>query len=187
MDIYSNGFNYLDLTVGALIVLLAIKGLLNGFEKELFGFVGLIGGVFTASRSAGAMASYIDAHIFHLENFAAMKLISFILILGLIWGGISLLGTFMSGFVSHSGIGIASRTGGFILAGVKYFLVLSLIVASLFRTPLVRDNIGKSATKSFHYPYLNMAGSKLINLTPIARMGVSADKPSRKVETEGRP
>ena len=42
--------SWFDLVVVALVLVLGIKGLLNGFIKEIFGIIGLIGGVIVASR-----------------------------------------------------------------------------------------------------------------------------------------
>ncbi len=161
--------NYLDWTVGALIILLALKGLLNGFSRELFGFLGLIGGVLIASRTALPIARYIDVHFVHLNNFAALKTIAFLLVLGAIWWSVSTIGSLLldDGKGIHDVSGI-SRAGGFILAGMKYFLVFSFIISALFRTPLVKENAFSVAQKSKIYPYLNKTGTTLLDLAPIA-------------------
>ena len=86
MNTSLTGLNGIDITIIILVVLMAIKGLMNGFLREIFGFVGLIGGIFIASRSAVLIAHAIDKNIFHLENFAALKLIGFLAVLALVWG-----------------------------------------------------------------------------------------------------
>ena len=35
-------FNYFDVTIGAIVLILGIKGFMNGFIKEVFGLVGLV-------------------------------------------------------------------------------------------------------------------------------------------------
>ena len=44
-----NSFSYFDLVVGLLIVLVGLKGIVNGFIREVFGLIGIVGGVFIAS------------------------------------------------------------------------------------------------------------------------------------------
>ena len=39
-------FSIFDLVVGSIILLLGLKGILNGFFKELFGLIGIVGGIF---------------------------------------------------------------------------------------------------------------------------------------------
>ena len=46
--------NYFDMAVGSIVLLLGLKGLLNGFSKELFGLIGIVGGLFVASHIGGA-------------------------------------------------------------------------------------------------------------------------------------
>ena len=42
--------NIFDLIVVALITILGLKGLFRGFTKEFFALIGIVGGVFVASR-----------------------------------------------------------------------------------------------------------------------------------------
>lgn len=41
---------WFDIIVIALVLILGIKGILNGLIKEVFGLIGLIGGLIVASR-----------------------------------------------------------------------------------------------------------------------------------------
>ena len=52
--------SWFDLVVVALVLVLGIKGLLNGFIKEIFGIIGLIGGVIVASRYADEVGEFIS-------------------------------------------------------------------------------------------------------------------------------
>ena len=61
-------FNYFDVSIGAIILILGIKGFMEGFIKEAFGLVGLVAGVYFASRLAPEAATFIDKNFFHLEN-----------------------------------------------------------------------------------------------------------------------
>lgn len=166
MNIGSIGLNAMDITIIILTLMMALKGLLSGFLKELFGFLGLIGGIYVASRFASVIANYIDANLLHMENYALIKLIGFLGILAAIWG--------LSVFISSIAIGVSKTTPhssldrvfGFIVAGVKYFLIFSLIVAALLRSPLIKDSMAKVISGSRLYPTLDMVGSTLINFTP---------------------
>lgn len=163
------GFNAMDITIIVLVLLMSLKGLMNGFLREIFGFVGLIGGVFIASRGAGPLAQYIDSNLFHLENFAALKLIGFLLLLGVVWAATVLVGNVIVGVSkggTHSGI---DRFFGMIVAGIKYFLIFSLIVSALFRSPLIKENTGNTLKQSRLYPTLDKVGSMLINLAPLGK------------------
>ena len=168
MDISTMNYNYFDVIIAAIIVILGIKGMLNGFMKELFGLLGLVGGVYIASRSADTAAAFIDKNFYHLDNQAALKLIGFIAVLAIVWGIIVAVGSLFSSLTQASGLGPINRILGFIVGGGKYFLIFALIVTALSNVTLVKDNLGKYVDNSVLYPYLKKSGSYLINLDPDA-------------------
>jgi len=159
-------FNYFDITIGAIVLILGIKGFMNGFIKEVFGLVGLVGGVYFASRLAGDAATFIDSNFLHLENTALLKLLGFLAILIIIWLSATILGSIFSKLTSASGLGFLNRLFGFIAGGGKYFLIFALIVTALSNVSLVKDNLEKYVKDSILYPYLKAAGSSIINIDP---------------------
>ncbi len=176
MNLSFGGLNGIDITIIILVLLMAVKGLMNGFLREIFGFVGLIGGVFVASRGAAPVAHYIDSNLFHLENFAAMKLIGFLALLALIWGLTVFIGNLIVGVSKEGSHSALDRFFGFVVAGVKYFLIFSLIVSALFRSPLIKENMTKTIQQSRLYPALDSVGSTLINLSPLGKKNIIKKK-----------
>jgi len=157
-------FNYFDVTIAAIVLILGIKGFMQGFIKEAFGLLGLVVGVYFASRLADKAASFIDTNFLHLENPSLLKLIGFLAILIVIWLGATILGTVLSKLTSVSGLGFLNRLFGLVLGGGKYFLIFALIVTALSNVTLIKDNLEKYVNDSVLYPYLKEAGSYLINL-----------------------
>lgn len=68
-----------------LILILGIKGIINGFVKEVFGLIGIIGGIYFASRYAPEAGGLINDHIYHFSNQASMYLFGFIGVLVVFW------------------------------------------------------------------------------------------------------
>ncbi len=159
-------FNYFDITIGSIVLILGIKGFMNGFIKEAFGLVGLVGGVYFASRFADTAATFIDTNFLHLDNTAILKLLGFLAVLIIIWMSAAILGSIFSKLTSASGLGFLNRLFGFIAGGGKYFLIFALIVTALSNVTLVKDNLEKYVKDSVLYPYLKEAGSSIINLDP---------------------
>ena len=157
-------FNYFDVTIGTIILILGIKGFIQGFIKEAFGLLGLVAGVYFASRLAGTAATFIDTNFLHLENESLLRLIGFLVVLTLIWLGATILGAIFSKLTSQSGLGFINRLLGFVMGGGKYFLIFALIVTALSNVTLVKDNLEKYVKDSVLYPYLQEAGSYLINI-----------------------
>jgi membrane protein required for colicin V production len=185
MDFAMTDFNYFDVTIAAVVVLLGIKGFMQGFIKEAFGLAGLIGGVYFGSRLSEKAATFIDTNFFHLENASLLKLLGFMAILTIIWVGATLLGSIFSKLTSASGLGFLNRLFGFILGGGKYFIIFALIITALSNVKLVQEKLGKYTEHSILYPYLHEAGSYLINLDP-STLGFNLDtkKETPAVATE---
>jgi len=165
-------FNYFDVTISAIVLILGIKGFMQGFIKEVFGLLGLVGGVYFASRLSDKAATFIDTNFLHLENASLLNLIGFLAILIVIWFSATILGSIFSKLTSESGLGFLNRLFGFIAGGGKYFLIFALIVTALSNVTLVKDNLEKYVSDSVLYPYLKEAGSYLINLDTSA-MGLT--------------
>ena len=159
-------FNYFDLALGSVILILSIKGFMNGVVKEVFGLGGLIGGVYFGSRLAPDAADFIAKQIPQIQNLALLKLLGFMAVLIVIWLGATLIGTILSRLTSASGLSFLDRLLGFIVGGGKYFVIFALIVTALSHVALVRENIKPYINNSFLYPLLVQAGEKIIEVTP---------------------
>jgi len=157
-------FNYFDVTIASIVLILGIKGFMNGFIKEAFGLMGLVGGVYFASRLSDTAATFIDTNFIHLENPSLLKLIGFLAVLIVIWTSATILGSLFSKLTDQSGLGFLNRLFGFIVGGGKYFLIFALIVTALSNVTLVKDNLEKYVKDSVLYPFLLEAGSYLIHL-----------------------
>jgi membrane protein required for colicin V production len=164
MDIST--INYFDAIVGGVILILAFKGFLNGFIKEFFGLLGIIGGVYIASRLTDDVSVFIYDNFLKIDNNATLKLTAFISVLSIIWISSIVLGAMFSKLSEMSGLGFMNRAFGFIIGGGKYFFIFSLIIIALANVTLVQDNLGKYVADSQLYPYLKEVGSFLINIDP---------------------
>ena len=160
-------FNSIDLIVGALILLLGLKGVLGGFLRELFSFAGLVGGVFLASRSAEPLAAFVERKFVHLANPAFGRLIAFVLILALVWGAFSWLGNRIGERRAQHPLSTAERIGGFLIAALKYFMIFAMILSALERTPAIHNKLRHHLRGSRLVPVLVETGSALIHLSPL--------------------
>ncbi|WP_241497519.1 CvpA family protein [Sulfurovum riftiae] len=171
-------FNYFDITIAAIVLILGIKGFMNGFIKEVFGLAGLIGGVYFGSRFADTAATFINDNFLKMQNPTLLKLLGFLAVLVIIWLGMTLLGSILSKLSSESGLGFINRLLGFIAGGGKYFIIFALIVTALSNVTLVKENLGKYVKDSMLYPYLLEAGSAIIHLDP-ATLGLGDESKTK--------
>jgi membrane protein required for colicin V production len=175
-------FNYFDVTIAAIVLILGIKGFMQGFIKEVFGLVGLVAGVFFASRYASDAAAFITANFLQIENESLLKLVGFLFILIIIWLSATILGSIFSKLTNQSGLGFLNRLFGFVAGGGKYFLIFALIVTALSNVTLVKDNLEKYVKDSVLYPYLKEAGAYLIKLDT-SKLGIDTSN-IKTVSTE---
>ena len=57
-----------DVVVVSLVLILGIKGVISGLIKEIFGLVGLIGGIVVASRFAAKAGQIISDKVYKLDG-----------------------------------------------------------------------------------------------------------------------
>jgi len=162
-----NNLNYLDITLVSLLVILAIKGFVNGFLKELFGVIGLVGGIFLASKEYLQVAQYIDQKISPIENQALLNLTGFVAIAIGFWILSSIVGIIVSYFANkNSKMGLVSRLMGMAMSGGKYALLFAVVIVSLLNIPLIKESVEPrlDLNNSKLYPYIKEYGNEVINL-----------------------
>ena len=133
-------FSIFDLIIGSIILLLGLKGILNGFFKELFGLIGIVGGIFIASRVASGVGGFLSDAIFKFDSPAAINFLGFIVTLALFWGTMLAAGIIFKKFSKLSGLGLVDRILGFVLGSGKFFFIASVIVYSVYNFKAVREN-----------------------------------------------
>lgn len=156
-------FTIFDMVIVSITVLLGLKGLFRGFIKEVFGLVGIIGGIFVASRMAEEIGKAI-APLLALENQATIKLIGFILGIIGFWAIVYIAGIILSKIFQVSGLGIFDRILGFVFGAAKIFLIFSVIIYALHQVQSFKDLMNKKAAGSITYPFLIETGGYIVKL-----------------------
>jgi len=178
-------FNYFDLIVAVIILLLGLKGILNGFFKELFGLIGIVGGIFIASRVSGDVGAFLNENIFHFESQALINFSGFLLILALFWLAMVGLGHLFKKLGAMSGLGPLDRIAGFVFGSGKFFFIAAVIAYALNNIAAVRDNIREPLKNSILFPILVKTGSYIMHLdTEALQQKTEAAAEKAKSETD---
>ncbi|MEA3314555.1 MAG: CvpA family protein [Campylobacterota bacterium] len=156
--------NIFDIIIVTLITLLGLKGLVRGFTKEFFGLVGIVGGVFIASRVAGDMGNIINDIIPLGDNENTILLVGFVLSLVSFWIIAYIIGALISKVFSMSGLGIFDKLLGFTFGASKIFLLFSIIVYAATNVKTINDNIQPKVEDSIVFPILVEAGNYIVKL-----------------------
>jgi membrane protein required for colicin V production len=155
--------NLFDIIVLTLITILGLKGLIRGFIKEVFGLVGIVGGVFVASRISKPVGELIN-NLIPIDNESTRLLFGFIVSIVGFWAIAYLIGIAISKISSLSGLGIFDRLFGFIFGAAKVFLIFSIIIYAISQVEAIKNSLDKKTNGSIMYPILQEAGSYIIKL-----------------------
>ncbi len=158
-------FTAFDIIILSITVLLGLKGLMKGFIKEVFGLVGIIGGIFVASRLSENIGGII-APILALENGSTIKLIGFIVGLIGFWIILYVAGIIISNIFSASGLGIFDRILGFLFGSAKIFFIFSVITYAVYQIESFRNLLDEKVSTSITFPLLVKTGDFIIKLDP---------------------
>ena len=159
--------NYFDIVIGSIVLLLGLKGILNGFFKEIFGLVGIVGGVFIASRFSESVGGYLSDLLFKFENPSAVNLTGFLVVLVVFWASMIALGHIFKKMSVLSGLGPLDRILGFVFGASKFFLIISIIVYALYNIKTIRVNLEKPMQNSILFPIMVETGGFIMKLDPV--------------------
>lgn len=152
-----------DIVVISLIIILGLKGLFRGLTKELFGLIGIVGGVFIASRLAKNVGDIANGLI-PIDNESTRLLAGFVVTLILFWIIAYILGVVLEKIFSASGLGIFDRLLGFVFGAGKIFLLFSIIAYAASQVKMINDNLQPKLQNSIVFPLLTQTGSYIIKL-----------------------
>jgi membrane protein required for colicin V production len=159
-------FHYFDIVVGVIVLLLGLKGIINGFFKELFGLIGIIGGIYIASRFGAEVGGIVSDAIFHFDNQSAKTFTGFVLTLIAFWTAMVIVGLTFKKISSASGLGPIDKLFGFIVGSGKFFLIASVIFFALNNIKAIQTNLEPLMKESILYPILIETGDIIMHIDP---------------------
>ena len=178
-------FNYFDLIVSIIILLLGLKGILNGFFKEAFGLVGIIGGLFVASRVGDKVGVYLNENIFHFANDSAINFTGFLFTLIIFWLAMIAIGFAFKKLSSLSGLGLVDKILGFVFAAGKFFLIAAVIAFAIYNIKAIRPTLDSAMKGSILFPILVETGGYIMKIDPTevsSNINTTIDNATQKVQ-----
>ena len=158
------GFHIVDIVLVSLVLFLAIKGLVNGFSKELFNFITIVGGVALAARFNTKVVDLINAqHIVPTISESYAKIIGFVIIIVTVWIVIGLISSIITRLGSEE-TSIISRIFGYLLSAVRYLFIFSLIVFGVNQSDFFKNEAAKLKTETKLFIPMTKIGATLLNM-----------------------
>ncbi|WP_455755832.1 CvpA family protein [Sulfurimonas sp.] len=160
--------NYFDLIVSIIILLLGLKGIINGFFKEVFGLIGIVGGIFVASRLGESVGQFLSDLIFNFENSSAISFAGFLTTLAAFWLIMIVVGLIFKKLSSLSGLGALDKVLGFVFGASKFFFIAAVIAHATYNIKAVKSVLDDTTLKnSILFPILVETGSVIMKLDPV--------------------
>ncbi len=160
-------FNYFDIVASIIILLLGLKGIINGFFKEAFGLFGIIGGIFVASRVGDEVGRYLSDLVFKFESNAAISFTGFLATLAVFWLFMIIVGYAFKKLSSMSGLGPVDKILGFVFGASKFFLIAAVIAHAAYNIKAIKSTIDESMSNSILFPILVETGGFIMKLDPV--------------------
>lgn len=161
---FMGNISVFDIVSLSLIFILGIKGIINGFVKEVFGLLGIIGGIYFASRYASEAGELINNNLFAFGNKASLYLFGFIAVLIIFWAVCIFLGYIIAEVLKVSGLSPIDKIAGFAIGSMKIFLVFSVFTVTLTNIEFIKTKLEPYMAKSIMFPIFSQAGNYIVKL-----------------------
>ena len=152
---------YFDIIIVLMVVILALKGLFTGLIRELCSVFGIIGGVLLASRFNESLGGALNS-LLKIESPTLVNLIGFVAILGVLWILALVLAEILVRFAKFIKLGVADKICGVGVAGIKIFLILSIIFFTFSKINFLSSWTLKLRDSSALYPVMIKIGDFIV-------------------------
>lgn len=154
---------WFDILLVVFVLILAIRGLINGLVREFFGLLGIVGGVLIASRLGASVGKILNERVYDFKNDEISQFAGFLLVLVLFWLLCLFFSYVFNKIIDMSGLNIINKIGGFVLGFVKIFLILAILFFCLNKFEFFRSKINNFVPNSFVMPILSQSGAFIMN------------------------
>lgn len=134
--------NALDIVIGIILVFALVRGIFRGLVEEISSIIGIFGGIYGAVFYYPAAAQFLQRWI---SDVAYTNIIGFLLIFGVIFVLVGILGVVIKYLLNIASLGWFDRLCGAAFGGVKGILIASVLLFALTTflpggTPLIKTS-----------------------------------------------
>ncbi|MBC2733961.1 MAG: CvpA family protein [Desulfobacteraceae bacterium] len=134
--------NALDIVIGIILVFTLVRGIFRGLVVEISSIIGIFGGIYGAVFYYPAAAQFLHRWI---SDTAYTNIIGFLLIFGVIFILVGILGVVIKYLLNIASLGWFDRLCGAAFGGVKGILIASVLLFALTTflpggTPLIKTS-----------------------------------------------
>ncbi|MCA9729232.1 MAG: CvpA family protein [Candidatus Eisenbacteria bacterium] len=137
----------IDILLVVAFALTALAGFRNGFFRELFSLLGMVGGVIAGMRLTGVVLDQIDVPFLHTELGTSLV---FLLLFLLVFAAATILGGLLAMVWEGKSPTGSSRLAGLGLGALRGFLLVTVLAGALtLLSPFGSETLGQSRVMPF--------------------------------------
>ncbi len=159
--------SYIDIGIIVLLVLLSLRGIWQGVIRGLTSFLGILFGIFFASRFYSGLGEWFAQNVFDLNTPELNSLVGFVIIITLIWAGFLLVGEILFRMVRFTPLAGIDKAFGLLFGFCKAFLLLSIIVFGISQIAWLKNFSQNVEKNSSIFPMMKNLSIKIMNLEQI--------------------
>ncbi|WP_286348704.1 CvpA family protein [Helicobacter felistomachi] len=176
--------SYIDIALLVFVVAIGIRGFYNGFIDEVAGLLGIVVGVFLASRWAYAIGASFANHIYAFKDSSMNDLVGFVAVLAGVWIAFLVVGIVVSKAITLSNLGVLDRILGFVFACTKMFLILSFLLYAISRLAFMKTIDTYLHAHSQVYPYMYSVASHILQIKEVQEFGEMIQQKAQNAKQE---
>ena len=158
------GFHTVDIIITALVLFLAIKGLMNGFSKELLNFITIVGGITLAANFNTSVVDLInEQQLVPTIAQSYEKIVGFIIVIIAVWMVVGVISSIVHRFGSAT-ISPISRIFGYIISAARYFIIFALIIFGVNQSEFFKNEAKKLKTETKLFVPMTNIGATILNI-----------------------
>lgn len=160
-------FSYIDVGILILLVLISIKGIWQGLIRGLASFLGILLGVFFASRFYAHVGEWFASSIYDLHSVELHALVGFLLTLTLIWALFLFLGELLARMIRLTPLAVLDYAFGLLFGFCKAFLIISIIAFGVSQINWLKNFSQNLEQNSTLFPLMKNLSIHIMNLEQI--------------------
>ena len=159
--------SYIDIGILVVLILLSIRGIWQGIIRGLASFLGILFGIFFASRFYGGVGEWFARTVYDFNTPELNALIGFLIAITLIWIVFLLLGEFLFRMLKITPFAVLDGALGLIFGFCKSFLIISIIVFGVSQINWLKNFSQNIEQNSFLFPQMKNLAVQIMNLEQI--------------------
>lgn len=176
--------SYIDIGILVLLVLLSIKGIWQGVIRGLASLLGIVLGIFFASRFYNEVGEWFSQTIYDLNAPELNALVGFLIIIIAIWSLCLLIGECLFRLLKFTPLAVLDGGLGLIFGFMKAFLLLSIIVFGISQIGWLKHFSQNLESNSTLFPVMKKLAIEIMNLQQIQEIQDNLNGLGAQLHTE---